>query len=90
MQQAADKDRRNNEAKLPATAKLAMLDEVMSVLRKYVYLIFVPEPNCEADVQCDIMASYRGLWSPRSGSRMARTYTSFRGFTGGRYPKGDV
>jgi hypothetical protein len=31
---AAERDRASNEKKLPATAKLAMLDEVMGVLRK--------------------------------------------------------
>jgi hypothetical protein len=31
---AADKDEESNSKKLPATAKLAMLDEVMGVLRK--------------------------------------------------------
>lgn len=34
MIDAAEKDRRSNEAKMPATAKLALLDEVMSILRK--------------------------------------------------------
>ena len=33
---AAEKDKQSNDAKLPATAKLAMLDEVMGVLRKCV------------------------------------------------------
>ncbi|RXK34887.1 hypothetical protein M231_07851 [Tremella mesenterica] len=33
MLAAAEKDKASNDAKLPATAKLAMLDEVMSVLR---------------------------------------------------------
>ena len=36
MMAAAERDRISNDAKLPATAKLAMLDEVMGVLRKYV------------------------------------------------------
>lgn len=34
MIDAAEKDRRSNEAKMPATAKLALLDEVMSMMRK--------------------------------------------------------
>jgi hypothetical protein len=34
MMTAVDKDRQNNENQMPATAKLAMLDEVMGVLRK--------------------------------------------------------
>ena len=35
---AADRDKSSNDSKLPATAKLAMLDEVMGVLRKSVLL----------------------------------------------------
>jgi transcription factor SPN1 len=31
---AADRDEAANRSKMPATSKLAMLDEVMSVLRK--------------------------------------------------------
>ena len=34
MVQAAEKDKRANDAKMPATAKLAMLEEAMGVLRK--------------------------------------------------------
>ena len=34
MMAAAEKDRVSNENKQPATAKLAMLDEVMAILRK--------------------------------------------------------
>ena len=34
--QAAEKDRVSNDAKRPATAKLAMLEEVMGILRKCV------------------------------------------------------
>jgi hypothetical protein len=34
MMHAVDKDRQSNENQMPATAKLAMLDEVMGVLRK--------------------------------------------------------
>lgn len=34
MMLAVDKDRQSNENQMPATAKLAMLDEVMAVLRK--------------------------------------------------------
>jgi len=37
MERAAEKDRNSHEKKLPATAKLAMLEDVMAVLRKYVY-----------------------------------------------------
>ncbi len=31
---AGERDKASNDAKLPATAKLALLDEVMGVLRK--------------------------------------------------------
>lgn len=34
MERAADKDRVSHENRLPATAKLAMLEDVMAVLRK--------------------------------------------------------
>jgi transcription factor SPN1 len=34
MERAAEKDRSSHEKKLPATAKLAMLEDVMAVLRK--------------------------------------------------------
>lgn len=37
MIQAAEKDRASNDQKRPATAKLAMLEEVMGILRKYVH-----------------------------------------------------
>jgi hypothetical protein len=36
--QAADQDRLKIDAKVPATAKLTMLDEVMRILRKWVSL----------------------------------------------------
>jgi transcription factor SPN1 len=35
MERAAEKDRSSHEKKLPATAKLAMLEDVMAVLRKW-------------------------------------------------------
>jgi hypothetical protein len=34
MIKAAEKDRASNDQKRPATAKLAMLEEVMGILRK--------------------------------------------------------
>lgn len=34
MERAAEKDRVSHENRLPATAKLAMLEDVMAVLRK--------------------------------------------------------
>lgn len=34
MERAAEKDRVSHEARVPATAKLAMLEDVMAVLRK--------------------------------------------------------
>lgn len=45
MTNAADEDIRSNQDKLPATAKLRLLPEVMEVLRKY-----VPRPQTMVNV----------------------------------------
>ena len=49
MERAAEKDRSSHEKKLPATAKLAMLEDVMAVLRKYVPQLTIPGYRSKAD-----------------------------------------
>jgi anti-sigma factor ChrR (cupin superfamily) len=56
MERAAEKDRTSHERKLPATAKLAMLEDVMAVLRKYVHSAAKCCSSGQADDQCENVA----------------------------------
>jgi hypothetical protein len=80
MERAAEKDRSSHEKKLPATAKLAMLEDVMAVLRKCVTQLLYGVSG-QADRQCSNVAGHRGFEVTRSRLNMVGTNSTIRYIT---------